>query len=106
MAGNDLCFWHDPERRKDLLDATRRGGQNRRRRVQLPVAEPLSAEDARAILAGLVEAVVSGAVDAATARTVGYLLQVEHRIREGHDLERRIAALEEIHKREGATSWR
>ena len=102
----DFCFWHDPERRGDLLEATRRGGRNRRRKAELPSAEPLTPEQARAFLAGVVEAVTSGALDAGTARAVGYLLQVEARIREGHDLEKRIEALEELYKRERTPSWR
>ena len=95
-----FCFWHDPECRRELLDARRRGGQNRRRKVELPSAEPLAPEDARSILAGVVEAVVAGALDAGTARAVGYLLQIEARIREGYDLEKRVEALEELYERE------
>ena len=94
-ADSDYCFWHNPARRQDLLEATRRGGQNRRRKVELPEAEPLSAEGARAILAGVVEAVIVGALDGGTARAVGYLIQIEARLREGHEMEKRIAVLEE-----------
>jgi hypothetical protein len=47
----------------------------------------------------VVEAAITGALDTATARTVGYLLQVEARIRESGDQEKRIAALEEALKR-------
>ena len=92
VNGSGFCYWHDPERRAEMLEASRRGGA--RRTVELPEAEPLTAEKARALLAGVVEAVMSGALDPGTARTVGYLLQIEGRIREGHDLEKRVAALE------------
>ena len=86
-----------------MIEAARRGGE--RRTVELPESESLTPERTRGILAGVVEAVASGAMDSTTARTVGYLLQIEARIREGHDLERRIMALEEIQKQEATTSW-
>jgi len=62
--------------------------------VELPEGESLAPERARAILAGVIEAAASGAMDSGTARTVGYLLQIEARIREGSELEQRIIALE------------
>ena len=92
MDGTDLCFWHNPATRAARQEASRRGGG--RRAVELLEAESVTPERARAILAGVIEAVASGAMDSATARTIGYLIQIEMRIREGHDLERRIAALE------------
>jgi len=92
MDGADLCFFHNPESRVARQEASRRGGS--RRAVELPEAEALTPERARAILAGIVEAAASGAMDSGTARTVGYLLQIEARIREGYDLEKRVEALE------------
>ena len=62
-----FCFWHDPNRRQEMIEASRRGGS--RRTVELPEVEPLTPERARTILAGVVEAVGTGALDAATART-------------------------------------
>ena len=91
-TGGELCFWHDPDSREKLMEAARRGGA--RRAVELPEGEALTPERARAILTGMIEAAASGAIDSSTARTVGYLLQIEARIREGSDLEQRIKALE------------
>ena len=87
------CYWHDPASRRRMIEAARRGGAHRKP-VEVPEAEPLTAERARAILAGLSEAVILGKVDSATAQAVEKLLQIEARIREGEGLERRVEALE------------
>lgn len=101
QEGKEYCFFHDPERAEDRITASREGGLHRRRRsVEIPQAEALDPEEARAILAGVIEATISGAIDPATARTVGYLLQVEAKIREGYDLENRVKAIEEAIRRE------
>lgn len=100
MDGADLCFWHNPESRAARQEASRKGGG--RRAVELPEGEALTPERARAILAGVIEAAVSGAMDSGTARTVGYLLQIEARIREGSELEQRIIALERVRDLIGA----
>lgn len=96
----DFCFFHDPDSRGKMVEAARRGGA--RRAVELPEAESLTPERTRAILAGVIEAAASGAMDSGTARTVGYLLQVEARIREGYDLEKRVEALERARELIGA----
>jgi len=68
MDGSDLCFWHNPESQAVWQQASRRGGG--RRAVELPEAESLAPERDRAILAGVIEAAASGAMDSGTARTV------------------------------------
>jgi len=75
-----------------MLEAAKRGGS--RRTVELPEAEALTPSRARRLLAGVVEAVVANTLEAGTGRTVGYLLQVEARIRESHELEERVEELE------------
>lgn len=90
----DFCFFHDPDSREKMVEAARRGGA--RRAVELPEGEALTPERARAILAGVMEATASGAMDSGTARTMAYLLQIEARIREGYDLEKRVEALERV----------
>ena len=92
LRGGDFCFFHDPDSRTSMIEAARRGGA--RRAVELPESAPLTPERTRAILAGVVEATASGAMDSGTARTIGYLLQIEARIREGSELEQRVMALE------------
>ena len=94
LREGDFCFFHDPESRGKMVEAAGRGGA--RRSVELPEAESLTPERVRAILAGMIEAGASGAMDSGTARTVGYLLQIEARIREGSELEQRVKALERV----------
>lgn len=92
MDGTGLCFWHNPAMRAARIEASRQGGG--RRAVELPEAEALTPARVRAILAAMIEAAVSGAMDSGTARAVGYLLQIEAKIREESELEQRVIALE------------
>ena len=89
-----LCFWHDPERREERLEASRKGGS--RRTIPLPVGLPLEAEEARGLLAGVMSALLEGAVDPGTARAAAYLLQVDRKIAEGETLERQLSIIEEL----------
>ena len=91
--GSDFCFWHDPKRRDDMLEASSRGGT--RKTIEIPQEQELTPGTARRILAGVIEAVATGTMEASVGRTIGYLLQIEARIRESHDLERRVEALED-----------
>ncbi len=89
-----LCFWHDPERREERLEASRKGGS--RRAIPLPVGPPLEAEEARGVLASVMAALLEGAVDPGTARAAAYLLQVDRKIAEGETLERQLSIIEEL----------
>ncbi len=86
------CFFHDPERREALLSACSRGGS--RRAVPLPIDRPLEASEARGILVSVLGALLQGALDPNTARAAAYILQVERKIAEGEELEKRLAYLE------------
>lgn len=98
------CFWHDPQRREEMIEASRKGGS--RKALPLPEVLPLGPEMARGLLASVIAAVLEGALDPTTARTVAYILQVERRIAEGSELERKLAVLEElIRSSNGRTSW-
>ena len=99
---NGLCFWHDPERREDRLEAARKGGS--RKALELPVGHALSPGEARGLLAAVVAALLQGALDPGTARTVAYILQVDAKIAEGEATERRLSAIEEIMDRRGETN--
>ena len=101
---NGYCFWHDPNRREEMIEASRKGGS--RKALPLPDCLPIAPETARGLLASVVAAVLEGALDPATARTVAYILQVERRIAEGSELERKMADLEElIRGSSGRTPW-
>lgn len=77
-----------------MMAASRRGGKGNRRNVNLPEGQPLTPKRVRAILAGITEALLKGAVSAETARAVGYLLQIEQKIYDNRELEKRLEALE------------
>jgi hypothetical protein len=104
MRGSEFCFWHDPHRRPELISASRRGGA--RKSVELPEADLLTPLRARRILAGAVAAVAAQSLGPGTGRAIGYLLQVEARIRESHELEDRVTALERTAEQKGVTSTR
>ncbi len=86
------CFFHDPSRREELLEACSKGGS--RRTVPVFVDRPLEANEARGILASVLGALLQGALDPNTARAAAYILQVERKIAEGEELEKRLANLE------------
>jgi hypothetical protein len=91
---HSLCFWHDPEQREEMLAAARNGGS--RKGLPLPIGRPVDALEARGLLASVLAALLDGALDPNTARAAAYILQVERKIAEGAELERRIAALEAL----------
>ena len=74
------------------MEACSKGGS--RRSVPIAVGRPLEASEARGILASVLGALLQGALDPNTARAAAYILQVERKIAEGEELEKRIADLE------------
>ena len=58
--------------------------------------QPLSAEEARGILSSILAALLQGSLDPTTAKSAGYLIQIDRKIVEGQELERRVEALESI----------
>jgi len=96
LPGSEFCFFHDPARRGEVVEAARRGGS--RRSIEIPEGELLTPEKARRLLAGVIFGTLVGEIPEGVARTVGYLLQVDARVREGDELEKRIAALEDMRK--------
>ena len=98
------CFFHDPQRREELLAACSKGGS--RRTVSLPVDRPLDACEARGIMASVLSALLQGALDPSTARAAAYIIQVERKVAEGEELEKRIVALEAIvPQQNGRPAW-
>ena len=53
-----FCFWHDPKRRGEMLEASRKGGS--RKAVPLPVGRPIEAEEARGLLASTLAGLLQG----------------------------------------------
>ena len=50
-------------------------------------------------------ALLEGALDPTTARVAAYILQVERKIAEGEELEKRIAVLEELQRDRIRIKW-
>jgi hypothetical protein len=94
-----FCYWHDPERREQMLEASKKGGS--RKSLTLPEAAPLVGNEARAILAAVLIGLLDGAIDPTTARAVAYIMQVERKILETDELERKLEALEDIVRSRG-----
>lgn len=94
LRTSEFCFFHDPNERSALIEATRKGGS--RRTVEIPEGEPLAPERVRAIISHLVEAIIAGAVDAPTVRAITYILRLDNRLHETEALEERISDLEDI----------
>jgi len=88
------CFWHNPERQEDRLEASRNGG--RHRGLVIPIDTPLTANESRGILAAVLAALLNGAIDSGAARSAAYILQVERKIAEGEEMEKRIGHLEDL----------
>jgi len=96
IRGSDFCFFHDPRKRAAVIRAGRKGGA--RRAIELPEGEPLDPDRIRGIISYIIEAIASGAMDARTARALGYVLRVDNRVHETHCLEQRLGDLERIVK--------
>ena len=92
-AAHEYCFWHDPERRSEMLEASKKGGS--RKALSLPEGRALTTEEARDALGWVVSAVLNGALDPGTARAVAYVVQVDRSVAEKEELEKRITALED-----------
>lgn len=98
-ADSGFCYWHDPKRREQMLEASKKGGS--RKSLTLPEAAPLVGNEARAILAAVLIGLLDGAIDPTTARAVAYIMQVERKILETDELERKLEALEDIVRSRG-----
>lgn len=90
VTGGERCFWHSDA--QALRAASAKGG--RRSPGELPDAKPLSPRQARGLLVALLTALLDGAVSAGVAACATKILLAEHTIRIGHELEQRVAALE------------
>jgi hypothetical protein len=95
LPGGDRCLFHDPQRREQVDLARRAGGISSRRgpttlppdTADLPLA---TVADVSAALAQTINLVRRGQLDAKTANSAGYLLNVLLRALEGDALERQI----------------
>ena len=63
----------------------------------------MSGQEARGILASVLVGLLQGSIDPTTAKSAGYLIQIDRKVAEGQELERRIEVLESILKQRDET---
>jgi hypothetical protein len=92
-----LCFFHDPERAADRLEAQRAGGL-RNKAASLSADTPdcnlKNAGDVVALLGTTINQVRRGQIDPRIANTIGYLSATLLRAQELGTIEQRLSALE------------
>ena len=98
IVGSDYCFFHDPSRAHDVVQAGRSGGQHNKAvhagdARQLPVSAR-TVEDAQQVLAYALAELVEQDNSVARARTLIALAEVIVKIAEISEIEQRIQALE------------
>jgi hypothetical protein len=107
-ALSGLCFFHDPKRAADRLEAQRAGGL-RNKAVSLPVNTPdcnlKNAADVIALLGTTINQVRRGQIEARIANTIGYLSATLLRAQELGNLEQRVSALEMVTSNQPQSSW-
>jgi hypothetical protein len=101
MARSGLCFFHDPDRSADRLEAQRAGGL-RNRAASLPLDAPdrdlKSAGDVVALLGLTLNQVRKGQIDPRVANSVGYISGILLKALEMESLEQRVSDLERATK--------
>jgi hypothetical protein len=108
-APSRFCFFHDPDRAADRLQAQRAGGL-RNKAVSLSADTPdcnlKNAGDVIALLGTTINQVRRGQVDQRVANSVGYLSGILLKALEVGALERRVADLEVAIKNNSQSSSR
>lgn len=108
-ADSGFCFFHDPERAADRLEAQRAGGL-RNKAASLSADTPdcnlKNAGDVIALLGTTINQVRRGQVDPRVANSVGYLSGILLKALEVSALERRVSDLEVAIKNNSQSSSR
>lgn len=98
--GGEYCFWHDPSKAAERAAAQRTGGLNNNRSAVLPPDTANlavgTAEEVVGLLGVTIDQVRVGLLDARVANTIGYLSGVLLRALDVGELQRRVAALEDV----------
>jgi hypothetical protein len=108
-ADSGFCFFHDPERAHDRLQAQRTGGR-RNKAVSLSADTPdcnlKNVGDVIALLGTTINQVRRGQVDPRIANTIGYLSAMLLKAQELGNIEQRLSALEFATKNQSQSgSW-
>jgi hypothetical protein len=97
MARSGFCFFHDPKRATERLEAQRAGGL-RNKAASLPLDTPdhdvKNAGDIVALLGLTLNQVRKGQIDPRLANSVGYISGILLKALEVETLEQRVSALE------------
>ena len=100
LQNSEFCWAHSPDRKKDVQEARRLGGLQRKRESTISGAyqfESLnSVEGIRRIVLIAVLDALSMENSMSRSRTLAYLAQVALRMLEVGEIEERVAALEEL----------
>ena len=105
MSGSKFCFFHNPDRKKEIREAQRKGG--RRGKIatldeKTPDVIIKTPDDLIRLLAKSISQVRRGDIDPRVANAIGYLSGVILKAREQGVLEERVIRLEEaIDRRDG-----
>ena len=99
LGGSNFCFWHHPDRKKEVIEAGRTGGL-KGKLVVLPLGTPDIVVATMADVVILMEATINqvrrGEMDPRVANTVGYLAGIFMKAYEGSGLE---VQLQELYQR-------
>ena len=96
--GSDLCFWHDPAAREEMLECARKGAAAaRQRRVVIGAGRVRlkDAEEIRRLLAVAVNGLRTGDMAPVAANALCRLLKTSLEVIQFAELSRRLAKLEE-----------
>jgi hypothetical protein len=95
QTDNDYCFWHDPEKSNEQAAARIKGGQNSRRYVAIPDAEPpKTAHQVAETMATVIAGMLKGEIDPRIANGVAYCSNALLKALEVSELEARLDKVE------------
>lgn len=99
LRGSKFCFFHDPSKESERLEAQSHGGrQNRIKTLQgtTPDARIDDCRDAIALLVQTINQVRKGEIDPRIANSVGFLTNILMKALDHHEIENRIEQLEAL----------
>lgn len=101
MEGSDFCFFHDPSKSEERLEAQSLGGRGNRIKTlseDTPDVKITSGEDIVLLLSITISQARRGEIDLRTATVVGYLASIARAALEQSCVEKRLHDLEAVHK--------
>jgi hypothetical protein len=99
IRGSQYCFFHEPSKAAERLEARRRGGRISRPNTLPPETPDISAKTAEEVvdlLSLTINQVRRGEIDSKIAQAIGYLAGMVLRAKEQGEVEKRLLELEEL----------